>query len=100
MTDHDAYGFSVLFVCTGNVCRSPVAELVTRRLLADNFGPEEATRFAVSSAGTHAAVGEPMDPLSRAELADMGVDGDEVSGFRSCPVTANVIQAADLILTA
>ena len=38
MTDHDAHGFSVLFVCTDNVCRSPVAELVTRRLLTDNFG--------------------------------------------------------------
>ena len=75
----------MLFVCTGNVCRSPVAELVTRRLLADNFGPEEAARFAVSSAGTNAALGEPMDPRSRAELTDVGLDGDEASGFRSRP---------------
>ena len=100
MTDHDAKGFSVLFVCTGNVCRSPVAELVARRLLADKLGPEEAARFAVSSAGTSAAVGEPMDPLSRAELADVGLVGDEASSFRSRPVTAEAIQAADLILTA
>ena len=83
MTDHDAHGFSVLFVCTGNVCRSPVAELVTRRLLADKFGPEDAARFAVSSAGTNAVLGEPMDPLSRAELADVGFEGEEASHFRS-----------------
>jgi len=90
----------VLFVCTGNVCRSPVAELVTRRLLADKFGPEAAARFVVSSAGTNAVLGEPMDPLSRAELADAGLDGDEATDFRSRPVTAEAIEAADLILTA
>ena len=100
MTDHDAHGFNVLFVCTGNVCRSPVAELVTRRLLVDKFGPEEAARFAVSSAGTNAVLGEPMDPLSRAELADAGLDGDEATDFRSRPVTVEAIEAADLILTA
>ena len=100
MIDHDAKGFSVLFVCTGNVCRSPVAELVARRLLADKLGAEEAARFTVSSAGTNAALGEPMDPQSRAELADVGVDADEASDFRSHPVTAEAIEAADLILTA
>ena len=100
MIDHDAKGFSVLFVCTGNVCRSPVAELVARRLLADKLGAEEAARFTVSGAGTNAALGEPMDPQSRAELADVGVDADEASDFRSHPVTAEAIEAADLILTA
>ncbi len=62
----------VLFVCMGNICRSPVAEGVFRRLV------EEAglsARIDVDSAGTHAyRVGVPPDPRSQASALRRGVD--------------------------
>ena len=49
--------FSILAVCTGNVCRSPAVE----RLLASKLGPT----VRVSSAGTHALVGHPIsEPMA------------------------------------
>jgi protein-tyrosine phosphatase len=68
--------FRVCFVCTGNICRSPMADVVLRHLaeeatLAD--GTTLARRLAISSAGTggwHA--GEPMDPRARNALARRG----------------------------
>lgn len=47
----------IMFVCTGNVCRSPMGELLMRRYLSG-------TSITVSSAGTHALVGHPIDPSS------------------------------------
>ena len=49
--------FSILAVCTGNVCRSPAVE----RLLASKLGPT----VSVRSAGTHALVGHPIsEPMA------------------------------------
>ncbi|MFT4123024.1 MAG: low molecular weight protein-tyrosine-phosphatase [Microbacteriaceae bacterium] len=73
MTAHDSPGFSVCFVCTGNICRSPMAEVIFRSL-AERAGL--AGRIAVSSAGTgdwH--VGERADPRTIAALAAAGYDG-------------------------
>ena len=51
----------VLFVCTGNLCRSPSAALLLRQQLGDEAGPE----VTVHSAGTAGADGGPPSPLSR-----------------------------------
>ncbi len=59
--------FGILFVCTGNQCRSPVAEVLARRLLDERFGSEHAVRFDVSSAGTQAVRGEPI-PVCQADV--------------------------------
>jgi len=60
----------VCFVCTGNICRSPMAEVVQRHLV-EAAGLTE--RVEVSSAGTGPwHEGEPMDPRARAALADAG----------------------------
>ena len=91
--------FGILFVCTGNQCRSPVAEVLARRLLAERFGSEHAARFDVSSAGTQAVRGESIDPLTRAELVAVGVD-DEASFSDSAPLSVDMIGSADLVLTA
>ncbi|MGG5260019.1 hypothetical protein [Phycicoccus avicenniae] len=61
----------LLTVCTGNVCRSPYAAA----LLADGLGWARPGVFEVSSAGTHALVGRPVDPGSRTllEAKEVGV---------------------------
>ena len=81
----------VLFVCTANICRSPYLELTARRLA----GREAAVRF--SSAGTHGFVDGAMDD----EMTRL-LDGHEteLGAFRSRPLTAELIDAADLVLTA
>ncbi len=58
---------SVLFVCTGNICRSAFADASLRHLL----GPSSPVR--VHSAGISALVGAPMDPLMEAEAHRLGV---------------------------
>jgi protein-tyrosine phosphatase len=65
--------FRVVFVCTGNICRSPMAEVVFR-WFADSVGLGD--RVVSTSAGTgdwH--VGEPADPRTTAALARRGYDG-------------------------
>lgn len=67
--------FGVCFVCTGNICRSPMAEVVLRDLAARRplAGGTLADRLRISSAGTSRwHVGEPMDPRARAALEARG----------------------------
>jgi protein-tyrosine phosphatase len=62
----------VLFVCMGNICRSPTAEAVFRRLAAAE-APE--LSLAIDSAGTHGYhVGAPPDPRSQAAARRRGID--------------------------
>jgi protein-tyrosine phosphatase len=62
----------VLFVCTGNICRSPTAEAVFRKL-AEDAGAGET--IVADSAGTHGYhIGEPPDPRSQAVAAGRGYD--------------------------
>jgi protein-tyrosine phosphatase len=83
--------FGVLFVCTGNVCRSPLAE---RYLLARL--PAGAPVRA-GSAGVRALVGEPMDPPSAQALRELG--GDD-RGHAARALDAGLVRAADLVLGA
>ncbi len=91
--------FGILFVCTGNRCRSPFAEVLARRLLDEKFGPVHAARFDVSSAGTQAVPGTPIHPLTRAELVGLGLAGDRLFPD-STPLSVDAIRSADLVLTA
>ncbi|GIH71414.1 arsenate reductase/protein-tyrosine-phosphatase family protein [Sphaerimonospora thailandensis] len=84
-------GFHILFVCTGNICRSALAERLTRSML----GP--GSPLTVSSAGTRAVPGRPMAERARRELARLG---GEAEGFVSCPLTAELVVTADLVLAA
>ena len=52
--------FRILLVCEANVCRSPMAEYLLRKSLADNGADTQA--FELSSAGIHADDGAEMDP--------------------------------------
>jgi protein-tyrosine phosphatase len=78
---------SVLFVCEGNICRSPLAAAMLAR---------ELPHLDVTSAGTHALVGRPADPLI-AEIAD--ADGIALTSHVATQLDAPRAHAADLILT-
>ena len=72
MTPSPAAPLSVVFVCTGNICRSPVAEKVFRARLAE-AGLDD--RVTVASAGIGSwHVGEPMDRRAAASLRARGYD--------------------------
>jgi protein-tyrosine phosphatase len=89
--------FDVLFLCTANVCRSPLAEHLLRHDLEVRLGPGEASRWRVHSAGTRASAGAPMHELVRQVLAERDITvGDGVARR----VDAPMIEAADLVLTA
>jgi protein-tyrosine phosphatase len=72
----DGGAFHVIFVCTGNICRSPMGDVVLRHLAADRVlddGTVLADRLEVASAGTGGwHHGEPMDPRARAALERRG----------------------------
>ena len=84
---------SVLFVCMGNICRSPTAEGVFRKLVAD-AGLDEKIR--VDSAGTHAYhTSEPPDRRAQAAAQRRGV---ELADIRARRVSARDFDDFDLIL--
>ena len=87
--------FTILVVCLGNVCRSPLAERLLRMRIEQMLG-DGASAVRVSSAGVRALVGDPMNESSAAELRRLGGDPD---GFVSSQVTAARATEADLVLT-
>ncbi|MFI6511264.1 hypothetical protein ACIBCT_26955 [Streptosporangium sp. NPDC050855] len=87
----DGVRFHILFVCTANICRSPLAERLARSAL----GPCPALR--ISSAGTHARPGMEMDRRAGNTLARLGGDP---AGFTSRLLTPRLVADADLVLTA
>jgi protein-tyrosine phosphatase len=91
--DRDA-PFTVLFVCTGNICRSPVAERVARAYLDAVLGPE-ASAIHLGSAGTRAVVGSAVHPDSAAVLTGLGGDA---RGFAARQLTDGLVLGADLTL--
>jgi protein-tyrosine phosphatase len=83
----------VLFVCMGNICRSPTAEGVFRKLLAERAPDLD---VQVDSAGTHGYhVGEPPDPRARRAAERRGVD---LSSLRCRRVTAEDFEHFELVL--
>jgi protein-tyrosine phosphatase len=83
----------VLFVCLGNICRSPTAEGVLRQLLMQE-APE--LQIEVDSAGTaDYHVGDPPDPRSQRAAAQRHID---LSGLRARQVRAGDFEDFDLIL--
>lgn len=90
----------VLFVCTGNTCRSPMAGVLCQRLLADTLGIEVPNLaehgYEIASAGLAAADGEPAS-LEAVDVAN--AFGADLRGHASQPLTMELVDRADHLFT-
>jgi protein-tyrosine phosphatase len=89
---------SILFVCTGNTCRSPMAAGLCSKLLADQLGCSpgglKQHGFCVQSVGLAAMMGAPASPDAIEVAAEFGAD---ISAHRSSMVTLDALMTADHI---
>lgn len=89
--------FRILHVSTGNVCRSPITERLTRHALATRLGNVRTGRLLVESAGTWGHEGAPMEDNAMAVLLERGADAE---GFVGRELLDEHVIRADLVLTA
>ena len=82
---------SVLFVCTGNTCRSPMAEGLLKKFLKE----KNQNHISVCSGGVMATDGIPASTGSILTMAEMGVD---ISSHKSTKIRSAMLRDADLIL--
>jgi len=77
----------IMVLCTGNICRSPMAEALLRQRLP--------SRYRIESAGLGALVGHPADPVACELMAEQGLD---ISAHRARQVDVTMLRGVDLIL--
>jgi protein-tyrosine phosphatase len=86
---------SVIFVCAGNICRSPTAEGIFRKFVAD---AGMADRFEIDSAGTNGYhVGDGPDPRAQRAAVRRGYD---LSGLRARKFERSDFRRFDIVLAA
>jgi protein-tyrosine phosphatase len=88
--------FRILHVSTGNVCRSPITERLTRHFVMERLGVL-GRPLVVESAGTWGHEGAPMETNAETVLAEFGADS---SGFTGRELLDEHVIMADLVLTA
>jgi protein-tyrosine phosphatase len=90
----------VLFVCTGNTCRSPMAEALFRKCLAERLGCNleelEDRGYLVMSAGIAAMMGSRAAAEAHAVMSEHGLD---LRSHESQPLTDALVRNADLLIT-
>jgi protein-tyrosine-phosphatase/tRNA A37 threonylcarbamoyladenosine synthetase subunit TsaC/SUA5/YrdC len=90
----------ILLVCTGNTCRSPMAEMLMKRKLKlrfpEHFANTQLSPINVISAGVSAYPGGPASDGAIAAMASCGID---LSKHESQPTSESLVEQADLILT-
>jgi protein-tyrosine-phosphatase/glycosyltransferase involved in cell wall biosynthesis len=82
---------SVVYICRGNIIRSPMAEALLKR----NLGDLGQGGVAVASAGLYARRGKPADPRARVAARQFGID---LEGHQARPLTRALVQSAGLIV--
>jgi protein-tyrosine phosphatase len=85
----------VLFVCTGNTCRSSMAEALLRKMLVEDLG-ENAATIQVVSAGTGAITGDIATPNAIEVMKNEGIN---LKDHRAKRVDPDIVNNADLVLT-
>jgi len=93
-SDLEIREYSVLFVCTANVCRSPLAAELFRHLIQRMNGTCEI--WSIESAGIWATPGQPAANEVQAVLWELGID---ISDHRSRLVSKNILKRFSLVLT-
>jgi protein-tyrosine phosphatase len=83
-------------VCTGNICRSPMAELILVKRLTEAM-PEGIGSFRVHSAGTYGLHGYRIDARAARAISDLGI---ESADFRARELSDSMLAGADVVLTA
>ncbi len=83
---------TILFVCTGNTCSSPMAEAITRSLI-DKGLLGDGSGFLVASAGVATGGGSPATPEAMVALAALGIDHTGTS----TPLTGEMVRNADIV---
>jgi protein-tyrosine-phosphatase len=85
----------LLFVCTGNICRSPMAEGTARARIGSRY-PRRAGELAVGSAGVAGLDGEAATTEAVITMRERGVD---ITGHRGRSMTPHLLASSDLVLT-
>lgn len=93
--DHGG-AFRILTVCTGNVCRSPLAAQLLRERLPAAFAGHDVALIEIASAGTIALEGDRMDPLAVAEAERLGVA--DPAEHRARHLMPHHVERADLVI--
>ena len=82
---------NILFVCTGNTCRSPMAAYITEKVAVEND-----LDILIESAGVFAEEGEAASEYAIQAMSEMGID---LTSHRTQPVSEDLLSKADVVLT-
>jgi L-threonylcarbamoyladenylate synthase len=90
---------NILFVCSGNTCRSPMAAAIARSLTHKSEGDASELVTKVRSAGAFASDGEPITRESVEALKGLGIDERDAASHTSRELTRQMVAEADVIYT-